>query len=58
MRTVGLAPRELVAAIAAGAIVAAVVSFALGAVVVGVLLLVAAAFLAALYLEQARRPVG
>ena len=55
VRTVGLAPRELVAAIAAAAIVAAVVSFALGAVVVGVLLLVAAAFLAALYLEQARR---
>lgn len=54
-RYFGLTPRGLVLAIAAVSFVAALVAFATGAAAVGVLLLVAAAFLVALYLEQARR---
>ena len=49
----GLTPRGLVAAVAALAFAAALAAFALAAVAVGVLLLIAAALLAWLYLEQA-----
>jgi hypothetical protein len=54
-RYFGLTPRGLVVAIAAIAFVLAIVGFATGNVAVGVLLLVAAIFLAVLYAEQARR---
>jgi hypothetical protein len=54
-RYVGLTPRGVVVAIAAVSLVASLVAFATGAVAVGILLLVAAGLLAALYLEQARR---
>src|ERR1700753_2328894 len=51
----GLTPRGLVAAIAAIAFGAAIAAFATANAAVGVLLLVAAVLLAALYVEQARR---
>jgi hypothetical protein len=51
----GLTPRGLVVALAALAFVLGVVGLATGNVAAGVLLLVAAAFLTALYLEQATR---
>jgi hypothetical protein len=54
-RYFGLTPRGVVVAIAAVALVAALVALASGQVAVGLLLLVAAGLLAALYLEQARR---
>lgn len=54
-RYFGLTPRGLVVAVALVALVAAIFAFATGAVAVGVLLLVAAALLTALYLEQAKR---
>ena len=54
-RYLGLTPRALVVAIAALALVLGLVGLATGDVAAGVLLLVAAAFLAALYLEQAKR---
>lgn len=54
-RYFGLTPRGLVVAIAFVAFVLAIVGFATGNIVVGVLLLVAALFLTALYTEQARR---
>jgi len=54
-RYFGLTPRGIVVAIAVGALALAIVGFATGNVTVGVLLLVAAVFLTALYVEQARR---
>ena len=54
-RYFGLTPRGLVVAIAALALVLGLVGLVTGNVAVGVLLLVAAAFLTALYLEQAKR---
>jgi hypothetical protein len=54
-RYFGLTPRGLVAAVAAIALVVAIVAFATGNTAAGVLLLVAAVFLALLYVEQARR---
>jgi hypothetical protein len=54
-RYFGLTPRGLAVAIAAVALGAGVVALAAGNLAVGLLLLVAAALLVALYLEQARR---
>jgi hypothetical protein len=54
-RYFGLTPRGLVVAIALVAFVLGIVGLATGNVAAGVLLVVAAAFLALLYVEQARR---
>jgi len=51
----GLTPRGVVVALAAAAFVAAVAAFATSHLPVGILLLVAALLLGALYVEQARR---
>ncbi len=51
----GVTPRGLVAGVAAVALVAAIVALATGNLAVGLLLLVAALFLVALFVEQARR---
>jgi hypothetical protein len=54
-RVFGLAPSGLVAVAALLTLAAAIVGFATGDAVIGVLLLVAAVLLAALFVEQARR---
>jgi hypothetical protein len=54
-RYFGLTPRGLVVAIAVIAFVLGIVGLATGNVAAGVLLIVAAVFLAAVYLEQAKR---
>jgi hypothetical protein len=54
-RVFGLAPKGLVAVLAVVALALALVALAAGASGVGALLLISALFLAALYVEQARR---
>ena len=54
-RLFGLAPKGLVATLALLTLAAALAGFAAGAAAVGALLLLASVFLAALYVEQARR---
>jgi hypothetical protein len=54
-RYFGLTPRGIAVAISVIALVAALIALASGQIAVGLLLLVASALLAALYLEQARR---
>jgi hypothetical protein len=54
-RIFGLAPTAFVAALAGACLVAAIALFAIGSAVVAVLILLAAIFLALLFVEQARR---